>query len=49
MLDYRLHYAILATEERLQAAARDRSARRVIPTRVVRLATSRRDDRAARR
>jgi hypothetical protein len=42
MLDYRLHYAILATEDRLQAAARDRSARRSIPTRVVRVPSDRR-------
>ncbi len=48
-MDLRLHYAILANEYRLQATARDRSARRIFPTRVVRLATDRRVDRSTRR
>jgi hypothetical protein len=45
MLDYRIHYAILATEDRLRAAARDRSARRIVPARVVRVPSDRRPTR----
>ena len=49
MLDYRMHYAIMATEDRLRDAARGRLARRSITQRVVNPSDERRADRSTRR
>lgn len=49
MLDYRLHYAIMVTEDRLRDAARGRVARKPVSKRVVHNADEHRGDRSARR
>ena len=49
MLDYRIHYAIMATEDRIRDAARGRIARRTPAKRVVNPTDERRDDRSTTR
>lgn len=49
MLDYRMHYAILATEDRLREVARGRLARLSQTKRVVNPSDERRADRSTRR
>ncbi len=49
MLDYRLHYARMATEDRLEETARQRAALRGTVRRVYRLARAPRGGRSAER
>ena len=49
MLDYRFHYPIMVTEDRLRDAARGRRARKPAGKRGVHNADEHRSDRAARR
>ena len=49
MLDYRFHYAIMVTEDRLRDAARGRQARKTPGKRVVHPADAHRAERSARR
>lgn len=49
MLDYRFHYAIMVTEDRLRDAARGRVARKAAGKRIVHNADEHRTDRSARR
>ena len=49
MLDYRMHYAIMATEDRLRDVARGRLARLSTTKRVVNPSDERRSDRSTRR
>ena len=49
MLDYRIHYAIMATEDRIRDAARGRLASRAPAKRVVNPTDERRDGRSTTR
>ncbi len=48
MLDYRIHYAIMVTEDRIRDASRERVARPARGKRVVNASEPRRADRPAR-